>query len=122
MIGHYLLTLTPEQEDRLLTESFWPFNGDEEDEVNNRCMIQCAEGIQNPLRAAEKYHWTPRKPILFRRHKVNGNPADRYDDLCEKFGAERINAAIRNRILANKARRVLPRRWEDAERYMWEGK
>lgn len=38
---------------------------------------------------------------------VNGNIECRYDRLCERFGVERVNNAVRNRILTNKVKRAL---------------
>ena len=113
MIGHYLLTLTPEQEDRVLTTAMNPggyFRTDKEEFVGGGpCLIGTACG--------EDYE----QVVAYRRRSMTvrmalGKPGDwptgiepRYDHLCDRFGVKRVNAAIRSRILANQARRALQR-------------
>lgn len=94
MIGKYLATLTVAEEDRVLTEACLPY---ESGPVARRCLVDVVYGW-----AAE--HTTDtyldyESPLL--------NVGDRYDWLCDRFGAPRVNAAIRSRILSNRARRVL---------------
>ena len=101
MIGHYLLTLFREQEDRVLTgtltqgygklPSVWCLVRRVEDrymlrERTGYGIITWFYGLQAPV--------YPSVPM-------------RYDALCARFGAPRVNTAIRNRILSNRARRVL---------------
>lgn len=107
MIGHYLLTLTQEQEDRVLTQSFSGHLGG----GKTVCLVQVAEQIESPY-AAEDH--------LFRGSikdcsecDAHASPAERYDCLCVRFGEGRVNGAIRNRILANQARRELSDIWSD---------
>lgn len=100
MIGHYLLTLTPEQEDRVLTQPFEPVLGPT---INPeaRCLLACAtdgrdfEGGQSG------------EPIYYTKAHGIGLPGFRYEYLCQRFSTTRVNVAIRNRILTNQARRIL---------------
>jgi hypothetical protein len=101
MIGQYLETLTTEQEDRVLTERLA--------EAGNyirpdgcRCLI----GVTNDAFRLADESWT--------RFRSPDTDEDRrafvgiqFDNLCRRFGEARVNAAIRNRILANQAHRVL---------------
>lgn len=99
MIGHYLLTLTPIQEDRVLTHSFGPT-------INRECE-RCLVMTVLPGVALDWVGTTmgTARPIEPGRW-MNG-PGYRYEYLCFRFGTRRVNAAIRNRILANQARRAL---------------
>src|SRR6266576_7233850 len=106
MIGHYLLTLTAEQEDRVLTVAFGPVYGDAFLEANYDGCLMCAV---NNFR-----QWGPGCVLdLDETGQVARNrsrePGYVYEDLCERFGGSRVNAAIRNRILSNRARRTLLR-------------
>jgi hypothetical protein len=101
IIGHYLLTLTPEQEDRVLTmklQGGWYRNR----KSDCRCLRGAAEdydgktqprGFADERRGLNSWHYGP-------------SCGDRYDALHKRWG-ERLNVAIRNRILANRARRML---------------
>jgi hypothetical protein len=107
MIGHYLLTLTPEQEGRVLTERLaYAPNYLRPDGC--RCLI----GVTLDAFRFEGETYT-------RFGEPDLNDADRatlgiqFDDLCKRFGETRINTAIRNRILANQARRALHNVRED---------
>lgn len=118
MIGHYLLTLTPEQEERVLTRVFLGHNP-AADESSDRCLVQVAEDIDCPYRAEAKYIFKSRGSTgngctyqvrnsgRFHNRLVALTPATQYDNLCDRFGTERVNVAIRNRILANQAHRAL---------------
>lgn len=99
MIGHYLLTLTPEQEDRLLTR---PFRGllYGVQEGCSVCLVWTALGL--PCISWKGEDMGSAKPY---RGLTNG-PAYVFEDLTRRFGDERIQIAIRNRILSNRARRV----------------
>src|SRR4051812_29057011 len=99
MIGHYLMTLTQEQEDRVLTNKLAPGALVRDD--GQRCLLGVAE------------NWTPQAmwsvlmtydKIIERPHLVswcNGKDGRAvggiFDELCARFGETRINAAIRNR-------------------------
>ena len=105
MIGHYLLTLTPKQEDRVLTmpmgraPSFIADNG-------CRCLVGTVQDFdhdrarQEVLRLWDGYR---QRPPGSRRIYVGAW----YDRLCARFGDQRINAAIRQRILTNRLWRTL---------------
>jgi len=94
MIGHYLLTLTEEQENRVLGERFLPYAPGIE---TRRCLVDvaCSWG---PGQTTDDHLPDAHPLILMGNH---------YDWLCDRFGAPRVNAAIRNRILSNRARREL---------------
>jgi hypothetical protein len=102
MIGHYLLSLTPEQEARLLTRRFGPLYGAQNRGAGDdfRCLVMCALDEDMFMGACVRLEETGRG---------RGAPAFRYEDLCKRFHMDRVNAAIRHRILANQARRVLTR-------------
>lgn len=106
MIGHYLLTLTPEQESRVLTRALEP---------------QCEDvrrGLGLPLRQLLKgRRYGCGCLIMVANQDTRWDPEDeyspdivdvgmRYEDLCERFGPQVINAAIRDRVLSNRARRM----------------
>jgi hypothetical protein len=90
VIGHYLLTLTAEQEDRVLTRKMRPGS------YLNGCLISTVCGGDLWAAARARTYWHAGVAV-----------EGIYDNLCERFGVTRINMAIRNRILANKARREL---------------
>lgn len=123
MINHYLLTLTPEQEGRVLTREMLPYPMSE-----SSCLVQTARGDgMNAADACEvtrwpkarveyKWEWSWRLPPAFfampdnwRGYQKFGcsSVGGTYDHLCWRFGHTRINAAIRNRVLTNIARRTL---------------
>lgn len=98
MIGHYLLSLTPEQETRVLTQPFERVMFTKRDDqkfapAGCRCLVLTATDGADFLGD----HGRPLKYA----------PGFRYEDLAARFGEARVNAAIRNRILANQARRML---------------
>lgn len=98
MIGHYLLTLAPEQEDRLLTTRFGePCSG------ARQCLVMVVLDKKHGWSDAADHRVWPR----LRETRWAHSPAGAYDELCLRFGGHRVNAAIRNRILANRARRAL---------------
>lgn len=107
MIGHYLLTLSEEQEDRVLTRTITP------GPYSCGCLVGTANDAQ-PRSAASGYkgmvlfdQWMDRHDPSPKQGSHGMRPGLRYDALCERFGVPRINAAIRNRILSNRARRIL---------------
>jgi hypothetical protein len=95
VIGHYLLTLTPEQEERVLTGVMGPIMGPAA-LFGNRCLVVVAHDLP--------YYEPDLAPTCRWGSQFVGL---KYDDLCERFTTERVNAAIRNRILSNQARRAL---------------
>lgn len=103
MIGHYLLTLTTEQEDRVL---MLRLNGGFYIQADGcRCLRGAAENFDYAKRCFSErsrgFVFWPPKDELFH------NVGLRYDECVTRFGAPRVNAAIRNRILSNRARRAL---------------
>ena len=102
MIGHYLLTLTPEQEDRALTGKMRPGCYDEVQDIGP-CLVGTAQCIRRHTEHVHVHNWPPFSIVV--STSVEGH----YDSLCHRFGPARVNAAIRTRILANQARRALQR-------------
>jgi len=100
MIGHYLLSLDVESEDAVLTGRFVGGHRRHGPDIDgNLCLVETAVGGSvTATRPAAGY-------ILWRLEE-NCVPFH-YDGLCERFGTARVNAAIRNRILSNRARRAL---------------
>jgi hypothetical protein len=105
MIGHYLLTLTAEQEDRVLTQTLTPGPYYLDGEC---CLIGTVNDARRtyPAQFSWDVHvaWAERYDVVLRD---GGHLGCLYDEFCERFTAKRINAAIRNRILSNRARRTL---------------
>jgi len=102
MIGHYLLTLTPEQEADVLVSPMCPGRVVRYD--NARCLVGVTEDwYLRSIRISDVGYRRLSACSTESRMKV----AKHYDRLCYRFGTDRINIAIRNRILANQARRVL---------------
>ena len=103
MIGHYLLHLTPAQEDRVLTTKLayapWYIRDD-----GCRCLVGTVEDLSSPARVLDYDTITGPCPWL---QPGNGSVGTQFYQLCQRFGEERVNRVIRERILANKARRVL---------------
>lgn len=104
MIGHFLLSLTTAQEDRVLTGRLRRGSSDCRDPGNGYRFKDgsgCLLGIVYDM-DAEMLSWG--WPMSPRAHKPLWWY---YDALCDRFGAPRVNAAIRNRILSNRAWRTL---------------
>ena len=106
MIGHYLLTLTPEQENRVLTMRMGPtaqyvvYNG-----LDDTPSCGCLKGVVHDYdRGSAARDMVGR---WYHSFGLSDFVGIRYDDLCARFGVTRVNQAIRNRILSNRARRVL---------------
>jgi hypothetical protein len=96
MIGHYLLTLTPEQEERVLTEHMGP-GGREKCVGAVPCLMEVVENDRNSM----WMFWQLHRPLKWM------SPWEAYDRLCNRFGRVVVNRAIRNRVLTNQARRLL---------------
>lgn len=125
MIGHYLMTLTPAQEDRLLTEVLAP--GGLVNVGGSRCLIGVAEdwryqeGLTPPKSLYEaivsmaihiESHDKRTRLVSWGERLVHGvnegtSVPERFDKMCYRFGVPRITRAIRNRILTNQAWRAL---------------
>lgn len=104
MIGHFLLSLTPEQEDRVLTNMFSPIAHLPIGHCA-RCLVLTALGRE---KGASATGLTRAEDFDNRRGDAcDYSPGWRYEYACDRFGAPRVNAAIRNRILSNRARRAL---------------
>lgn len=92
MIGHYLLAITVGMEDAILTTPLRP--GAVVHPTGEKCLVGAATFAPDFRRIP--LGWNP----------IGGIPV-RYDDLCRRFGAPRVDNAIRARILDNRARRTL---------------
>lgn len=100
MLGHYLSTLTPTQEDAVLTK---PFVGGHRRTIHPKsmqevCLVELTTQFADPV----LIKWPP--GLLANATRF---VPFHYDDLCERFGEARVNGAIRARILENRARRLL---------------
>jgi hypothetical protein len=108
MVGKYLATLTLVQEDRVLMERLAATS-----EYIRKDGCRCLVGVTRDGRRTEMdlcFNGT----VFNLKHWGDGIPSYaekrvglRFDALCLRFGEERVNAAIRNRILSNQARRTL---------------
>ena len=96
MVGHFLLTLTPGQEDRVLTRVMKPWANSWIHDTGP-CLLQVIRREGGPGFVS----WE--RPFCIAGNAVG----PRYDMLCCRFGTPRINNTIRNRILSNRARRAL---------------
>jgi len=92
VIGHFLLTLTPEQEDEILTTAMLPNIWTGPCLVATVCRANEPRGLQEWRQSG---------------HDGYMHVAVRYDKLCRRFGTPRINNAIRARILGNRLWREL---------------
>jgi hypothetical protein len=104
MIGHYLLTLCPEAEDAILTGRLEPGSYGIEDV---RCLVGWACDVtedRSPFGSALGGYRPWHADTSWRSGEAVEN---RFDNLCIRFGTERIGRVIRERILANRARREL---------------
>lgn len=118
MIGHYLLTLTQEQEDLVLVKPFHPILYKNMKKLKlhqndagcpGRCACLCST-VQPQSREGKIYG------VVNGFYGVNGPDEDgrgtsripgfAYEDACMRFGILRVNSAIRNRILSNRLWRV----------------
>lgn len=103
MIGHYLLTLTPEQEERVLTRRMAPGSYTAAMEYLGPCLIGTACDAPKVFDGSRA--WYMAAPRAWRDNTPTVE--DRYDVLCWRFGTAKINRLIRDRILANQLRRSL---------------
>jgi hypothetical protein len=108
MIGHYLLSLTAEQEDRVLTQPMRP--GVYLGKDGCRCFVGTATGLTRCAEVVSMGDYD-----LLTAWQDQYDPARRdylrtgvqYDNLCARFGKARINAAIRDRIITNRIWRAV---------------
>lgn len=95
MMNRYLRSLTPEQEARVLTERMEPYSPSTRATIGLPVHRECGCLVMT----AEKTRvWTPYNGLAYKA-------GYRYEDLCKRLGVTHVNAAIRNRILTNIARR-----------------
>lgn len=97
-VGQFLATLTPVEEGRVLGRKMIPHmlcTGITKD--SPACLIGAAYGVT--LRIST---FTPSVDGA-----IKAEVGVSYNALCKRFGTERTNNAIRNRILRNQARRLL---------------
>lgn len=106
MIGNWFLTLTPEQEDRVLRTKMGRFG------IRAPCLVMATEPRHSIGSACcvsvlcvgdGSFRWESHG----RRTRHAMSIAGQYDTLCFRFGDARINAAIRTRVLRNRLRRTL---------------
>jgi hypothetical protein len=105
MIGRYLSTLTPEQEGRVLTQTFEPVCS----ETRRALGIipnYAIDGCRCLVMTVEHRDWWRADTELA------GDAGMDYEAACGRFGVERVNAAVRARVLRNQLRRELERQRE----------
>jgi len=105
MIGHYLLTLTPPAEHDVLTGKMMP--GAYNDGNGERCLVGWAADASISWKNSPTYGRFRRRQHLNAHFSPRARVEETYDGLCARFGVDRVNGAIRNRILSNIARREL---------------
>ena len=95
-----MLTISHGAEERLLTQKFKPFieTRGAVQAFTNRCYMQRVHPHTDPM-GAYAIGWDKRR----RGH----SPAHQYELLCVRFGSERVNRAIRLRILSNQMWRAM---------------
>lgn len=111
MVGHFLLTITPAEEDLILTGKLGYVS-------EARCLLQTmANGVQHAKPGTR--HWVEtwhHSQGLFRSMDVGRRASYddqrhhvgyQYDALVSRFGVERVATAIRGRVLMNRLRRAL---------------
>lgn len=103
MIGHYLLTLCPDAEEAILTGRLKPGAYGTETE---RCLVGWAADVITDI---DGDHTEPGRHWNFLRTQYRNEESieNRFDELCERVGTDRAASLIRERILANIARREL---------------
>jgi hypothetical protein len=104
VIGHFLATLQTDEEDRALTQSMSP----------GRYLFMDGSGclVGTTVWRGDRLNGEARSVVLpqlgwEKRPFRDSCVEHRYDNLCSRFGIQCVNAAIRNRILANRAYRAL---------------
>ena len=97
MIGHYLGTLSTEQEDRVLTTAMRCGNALSWEDHELQCLVSTAIPGARAATLGAIY-----RPSVKDFSMVANLLAEHYDGLCCRFGERRVNAAIRNRILTNR--------------------
>lgn len=102
MVGHFVNTLSPEEEDRVL-ESKLSVGTFKLGADGSRCLIAAAY----PPSGDRIYFSEPRLTSWSAWGNRTLYLEDRFDCLCDRFGIVRIAALVRNRILSNRARRTL---------------
>lgn len=109
MIGRWLDTITPEMEERLLTCSLQDEDRGYAAFTGDGCLLQVAYGTRfwhdkSPEVPRTSYRWTKD------RRGLAGHGLylwDQYDRLLRRYPPERIQHAIRLRVLRNQLRRAL---------------
>lgn len=111
MIGHYLLSLTPKEENYVLTKKMGPITGNGDLQAfSNTCLLMAANSDDYPVVNQLDFQDLALKMDKWRaywRDNTATHIGVQYDKLCERFGTKRVNDLIRNRVLANQARRAL---------------
>lgn len=113
MIGHYLARLTHIEEGRVLTRMMLPheYAREGDTETGPACLIGAVHGITGRhVRELRSGFVSP--AMAFALDDGEKWIGFQYNVLCERFGVERTNVAIRNRVLTNQARRALTSRRE----------
>lgn len=108
MIGHYLLTLTEVEEDRVLLNTFGPIRPRPAGQDSPCLCLLIGRPYESSRGVLESELYGDRNRTTHHgRHCRSRMPGHVYEDVCRRFGAPRVNAAIRARILENRLWRAL---------------
>lgn len=112
MIGQWLALLNAEQEDRVLMRPMAPWVCCTP-MVGAGCLVENVGDVDPSFGTPElRMYRAPFPGAVIESPNGRGSRGvgQEYDNLCERFGTERVNAAIRGRILRNRLRRALASR------------
>jgi len=109
MIGHFLLQLTPAQASAVLVTAIEGGRLRKQASTNGSlCLTEAARGFTGTsYEFGRDVRYGHELTTLIAWEGDDNSVPWRYDYLCIRFGEVRVNAAIRNRILSNRAWRVL---------------
>jgi len=113
MIGRLLERLTAEEEGRVLCTAMRP--GSYRDNGNaGPCLLgtvvgekrnKDASGVEDTSSVLSRISLV--QMVRLRMRMTDNDIEKQYDTLCDRFGEQRVNNAIRNRILTNRVKREL---------------
>jgi hypothetical protein len=102
MLGHYINVQPEKVWDRWLTK---PFRPGPHAPVRGPKDCGCLVGEANFIARGGHYGYDASRIIIW--GMCGEYVGNRFDDLCERFGPERIQRAVRNRILTMQAHKAL---------------
>jgi hypothetical protein len=111
MIGHWLLTLTDEQESNVLGRRLGQMHcglGMIDGQPDEGCVLQTA-GCGAYRREMNHIITAEQRLGFGEAYSLHHHVGTRYDQLSNRFGVARVANAIRNRILTNRLWRTMSR-------------